>query len=43
MNEGRKLAGAMNTGMRHAETPFVAILLSDDMWAPCCRDPEFTH
>ena len=34
VNEGRKLAGAMNTGMRHAETPFVAILLSDDMWAP---------
>lgn len=34
VNEGRKLAGAMNTGMRHAETPFVAILLADDMWAP---------
>ena len=34
VNEGRKLAGAMNTGMRHAETPFVAILLSDDMWSP---------
>jgi glycosyltransferase involved in cell wall biosynthesis len=33
VNEGRKLAGAMNTGMRHAETPFVAILLADDMWA----------
>ncbi|MEO8575713.1 MAG: glycosyltransferase [Gemmatimonadales bacterium] len=33
-NEGRKLAGAMNTGMRRAETSFVAILLSDDMWAP---------
>ena len=34
VNEGRKLAGAMNTGMRQAVTPFVAILLSDDMWAP---------
>ena len=34
VNEGRKLSGAMNTGMRHAETPFVAILLADDMWAP---------
>jgi glycosyltransferase involved in cell wall biosynthesis len=34
VNEGRKLAGAMNTGMRRAETPFVAILLADDMWAP---------
>jgi glycosyltransferase involved in cell wall biosynthesis len=33
VNEGRKLAGAMNTAMRHAETRFVAILLSDDMWA----------
>ena len=34
LNEGRKLAGALNTGMRFAVTPFVAILLSDDMWAP---------
>ena len=34
VNEGRKLAGAMNTGIRRADTPFVAILLSDDMWAP---------
>ncbi|HXY91971.1 MAG TPA: glycosyltransferase [Acidimicrobiia bacterium] len=33
-NEGRKLAGAFNTGMRHADTEFVAILLADDMWAP---------
>ena len=33
-NEGRKLAGALNTGMRAAETAFVAILLGDDMWAP---------
>lgn len=32
-NEGRKLAGAYNTGMRHAETPFVASLLSDDLWS----------
>src|ERR1051325_6982687 len=32
-NEGRKLAGALNTGMRHATTDFVAILLADDMWA----------
>src|SRR5437762_6561030 len=32
-NEGRKLAGAFNTGMRHAETDFVAVLLGDDMWA----------
>jgi glycosyltransferase involved in cell wall biosynthesis len=32
-NRGRKLAGAFNTGMREAETKFVAILLADDMWA----------
>jgi glycosyltransferase involved in cell wall biosynthesis len=34
VNEGRKLAGALNTGMRHARTDFVALLLADDMWAP---------
>lgn len=33
-NEGRKLAGAFNTGMRHAPSEFVAILFGDDMWAP---------
>lgn len=33
-NEGRKLAGAFNTGMRRAETDFVAIALGDDAWAP---------
>ena len=33
-NEGRKLAGAFNTGMRRADTEFVAILLGDDLWAP---------
>lgn len=32
-NEGRKLAGAFNTGMRHAAGEFVAILLGDDLWA----------
>ena len=32
-NEGRKLSGAFNTGMRHAQTTFVAILLADDMWS----------
>jgi glycosyltransferase involved in cell wall biosynthesis len=31
-SEGRKLAGALNTGMRHATTEFVAILFGDDMW-----------
>jgi glycosyltransferase involved in cell wall biosynthesis/GT2 family glycosyltransferase len=34
VNEGRKLSGAFNTGMRHARTEFVAILLGDDLWAP---------
>jgi Glycosyl transferase family 2 len=33
-NEGRKLAGALNTGMRRAGTPFTAILLGDDLLAP---------
>jgi glycosyltransferase involved in cell wall biosynthesis len=33
-NEGRLLSGAFNTGMRHAQTDFVAILLGDDMWSP---------
>ena len=33
-NEGRRLAGALNTGMRHAKTDFVASLFADDMWAP---------
>jgi glycosyltransferase involved in cell wall biosynthesis len=32
-NEGRKLAGALNTGMKYARTNFVAILLGDDMWS----------
>jgi glycosyltransferase involved in cell wall biosynthesis len=34
LNEGRKLAGAFNTAMRHATTDWVAILLADDMWEP---------
>lgn len=33
VNEGRKLAGAFNTGMRRAATDFVAILLADDLWS----------
>src|SRR4051812_48342694 len=32
-NEGRKLAGAFNTGMRQAQTEFVGILLGDDLWS----------
>lgn len=31
-NEGRKLAGAINTAIRRATTEFVAILLGDDLW-----------
>jgi len=34
VNQGRKLSGAFNTGMREAETEFVAIVLADDLWAP---------
>jgi glycosyltransferase involved in cell wall biosynthesis len=33
-NEGRQLAGALNTGMRHAATEFAAVLLGDDTWSP---------
>ncbi len=33
INNGRKLSGAINTGMKQATTEFTAILLSDDMWA----------
>lgn len=31
-NEGHAHAGAFNTGMRAAVTPFAAILLGDDLW-----------
>lgn len=34
VNEGRRLAGAFNTGMRRAGTEYVAILLGDDAWEP---------
>jgi GT2 family glycosyltransferase len=34
VNEGHGFAGALNTGMRRAVTPFVAILLGDDLWSP---------
>jgi len=33
-NEGRALAGKLNTGMRHAKTDFVASLFADDLWEP---------
>jgi glycosyltransferase involved in cell wall biosynthesis len=33
-NRGRKLAGAINSGMSAASTDFVAILLADDVWSP---------
>lgn len=34
INRGRKLAGAINTGMFDAATDFTAILLADDLWTP---------
>ena len=34
VNRGRALAGAINTGMREADTEFVALILGDDLWAP---------
>jgi glycosyltransferase involved in cell wall biosynthesis len=42
-NEGRKLAGAINTGMRHAQTDFVAILLADDLWADNAAEVLTSH
>jgi len=33
-SDGRRLAGALNTGMRAARSEFVGILLGDDLWAP---------
>jgi hypothetical protein len=32
--ERPKLAGALNTGMRAAETEFTTVLFGDDLWAP---------
>ena len=32
-NQGRRLGGALNTGMRHARSEFVGILFGDDMWS----------
>jgi glycosyltransferase involved in cell wall biosynthesis len=43
VNEGRKLAGAINTGMRAAATDHVAILLGDDMWAPAAVEVLADH
>jgi O-antigen biosynthesis protein len=34
VSEGRRLPGALNTGMRGARTAYVAVLLGDDMWTP---------
>jgi glycosyltransferase involved in cell wall biosynthesis len=33
LNEGKGLAGALNSGMRAASTEFSAILLADDQWS----------
>jgi glycosyltransferase involved in cell wall biosynthesis len=33
-NRSRGFPGALNTGLRRAETEFCAFLLGDDMWAP---------
>ncbi len=34
INTGRKLAGAINTGMAAAQSNFVGLLLANDQWAP---------
>jgi len=33
-NEGVRLAGAINTGMRQASSEFVSLLFADDLWEP---------
>src|SRR5438034_8313687 len=33
VNQGYRLAGAINSGMKRATTDFVALLLADDMWS----------
>ncbi|MGH7835587.1 MAG: glycosyltransferase, partial [Candidatus Binatia bacterium] len=33
VNQGYRLAGAVNSGMKRATTDFVALLLADDMWS----------
>jgi glycosyltransferase involved in cell wall biosynthesis len=33
-NEGARLAGAINTGMRRASSEFVSLIFADDLWAP---------
>jgi len=33
VNQGWRLAGAINSGLRHAATDFVALLLGDDLWS----------
>lgn len=33
VNRGRRLAGAINSGMKSATTDFVALLLADDLWS----------
>jgi glycosyltransferase involved in cell wall biosynthesis len=34
VNEGAGFAGALNTGLRRAETAYAGFLLGDDLWAP---------
>ncbi len=40
-NQGRGLAGAVNTGMRAAASQFVALLMADDLWS--LRAVEVLH
>lgn len=34
-NDGRKLAGKFNTGMRHARNRFASAIFADDLWTDC--------